>query len=1146
MQKELFILNINELKAGQKINGIIPNKIAELVAKVYSDEYAEITYKDANGNPYSQILYSDQMDDIEEVKLATSWRFDSDSEIFRLVSESYRINVAYLFEPYLAVTASLIEPLPHQILAVYKKMLNMQPLRFVLADDPGAGKTIMTGLLIKELLVREDVKRCLIVCPSSLVEQWQDELQKKFHIKFEIITGERINLSANSNIFLNENRCIISIDILARNNNFQDKLKAADWDLIVCDEAHKMSATVWGGKVNYTKRFRLGQLLGKITRNFLLLTATPHSGKEEDFYLFMSLIDPDRFEGANRIKKSADVSDLMRRLVKEDLLTFEGKPLFLERHAYTVNYRLSKNEMELYENVTNYVSENFNLADRLNGNKKVSVGFAMTILQRRLASSPMAIYKSLERRTEKLQKLLQKNIFAENKNSLDSEEISSYEEFPNKDSEAKENEIAEHETAARTILEMKQEIKTLKSLTEKAKKVLQSGEDKKWRELSELLQSNEKLSKRDKLIIFTEHRDTLDYLQQKISSLYGRDDCIVTIHGGLNHKERTKIQEKFKTDKNIFILLATDAAGEGINLQESHLMINYDLPWNPNRLEQRFGRIHRIGQKEICHLWNLVANETREGQVFNRLLKKLEEESAALGGKVFDILGKISFDNKPLRDLLIEAVRYGKDPKVIEKLDKVVDKTFDSTKLQNLLAEHALTGEILGADAVANLNRNIERTDTRKLQPHFIENFFVTAFRQLGGQIIHRGSSRYEILRVPVEIRNKSLKNHFSEPIADKYKRICFAKKNCYIAGIEATLISHGHSLLDSVTSLILEKYGEVLRQGTIFIDENSDEQNFKLLFYIETKIQDGRMQIVSRKLHFVEILEIGEAVTIKSAPYLDYESPTDEERQKVFAAMKNKKFLQNNVEDFAIDYAMKNLIPSHRQKVFEKKKTYLDKLESEIKKRLLSEINYWDNQAIELKQTDKQKSEQADKRAGELADRLEKRLEEIKLERKIFAQAPVIIGGALIIPRGFFEENIFSSDINSRSKIEKIAMQSVMKIESELGNFPTDVSNKKIGYDIESKMPDGQLKFIEVKGRIFSADTITVSKNEIITALNASENFILAIVSVENISANVVYLKKPFTSSPDFNAVSVNYKISLLKRQGQIILDRNILIGGE
>lgn len=1137
-------MELRELKEGKKIRGFIVNQTVEIVAvKFHGEEVAEITYKDERGNIESQMIYSDQMAELNLMEVVSTWNFQADSEIFRLASEAYRISVPYLFEPYLAVYSSLIEPLPHQISAVYEKMLTMQPLRFVLADDPGAGKTIMTGLLIKELIVREDVRRCLIVCPGALAEQWQDELRQKFHLNFKIF--------ANDNDFFDMNRCIVSTDKLARNNDLQDKLRGVDWDLIVCDEAHKMSATVWGNEIKYTKRFQLGQLLGKITRHFLLLTATPHNGKEEDFHLFMSLIDPDRFEGAKRLKNRVDVSDIMRRLVKEDLVTFEGKLLFPERIAYTVNYSLSPQEAELYQRVTDYVTDGFNRAERLRGDKKNSVGFAMTILQRRLASSPKAIYESLKRRTQRLKKILQEKKITDE--AFDVEDWDEYEEFPNGEIERKEDELADRVTASQTLRELRNEIQTLEQLTTMADKVRKNSEDKKWSELSRLLQDNEKISKvggeLEKLIIFTEHRDTLDYLQQKISSLFGRTEMVASIHGGLNRKERRAVEERFKRDKNLLVLVATDAAGEGINLQNAHLMINYDLPWNPNRLEQRFGRIHRIGQKEVCHLWNLVANDTREGQVFLRLLKKLEEEREALGGQVFDILGKISFDNKPLRDLLIEAIRYGNDPKVIRRLDNVVDKSFDADKIRELLKERALTEDAFSFGEIIGISQNMKRGALHRLQPHFVENFFLAAFQKLGGQIYKRGSGRYEITRVPAAIRNKALKGRFAEPIAGSYERICFAKENCHIAGVvSAILVAPTNPLLDAVSALTLEKFGDTLKQGTIFIDDNDNGKNFRLLFYVEVKFQDGRRKTIAKRLHFVEIPENGQAILVNYAPYLDYRSPKESEREEILSAVQKADWLKGDIENIAVSYAIKNLIPSHLREVTADKKIYLDKLEQAVRERLSSEINYWDNQARELRDKDKINSDRATQRADDLEHRLNQRLDEIALQRKISVAAPVVVGGALIVPRGYFDstskEN-FSADVEARSCVEKIAMEAVMNIERELGYEPADFSPYKRGYDVESTSRDKNLvRFIEVKGRASEASTVTVSKNEILTALNSPENFILAIVTVDGNSAHVVYLKTPFTRPPDFNAVSVNYKISALVRQGKILLERNLLLG--
>ena len=495
----------------------------------------------------------------------------------------------------------------------------------------------------------------------------------------------------------------------------------ADWDLIVCDEAHKMSATFFGGEVKYTKRYRLGQLLSGLTRNFLLMTATPHNGKEEDFQLFMALLDGDRFEGRFRDGVHAmDVSDLMRRMVKETLLKFDGTPLFPERIAYTVPYKLSAAEARLYKEVTEYVREEFNRAEALQNEKRAgTVGFALTILQRRLASSPEAIFQSLRRRRERLEKrlreleLLQRgatvSALAAASPVLDADDIEDLEDAPENEVQQAEEEVLDQATAARTIQELQAEIATLTRLQAMAQSIRRSGEDTKWRELASLLAeiftpaavagrieepvpsyddsrvARPTPSPRQKLVLFTEHLDTLHYLADRITTLLGRADSVVQIHGGMGREERKKAQEAFLHDPEVQVLVATDAAGEGINLQRAHLMVNYDLPWNPNRIEQRFGRIHRIGQTEVCHLWNLVAEETREGDVYRTLLGKLEEARKALGGQVFNVLGKLEFEGKSLRDLLIEAIRYGDQPEVRARLTRAVENAVDRTQIQDLL-----------------------------------------------------------------------------------------------------------------------------------------------------------------------------------------------------------------------------------------------------------------------------------------------------------------------------------------------------------------------------------------------------------------------------------------------------------------------------
>jgi SNF2 family DNA or RNA helicase len=404
-------MKLEQLQTNAAIRGIVPDTLVSVVnVQWFGSEALELTYKTAAGKVANELLYRHDEPRLELVEQGRPWSFDGDGALFRLVSEAQRIRLAHLFDPVLAVHTSIVDPLPHQITAVYETMLPRQPLRFLLADDPGAGKTIMAGLLIKELVARGDLQRCLIVCPGSLAEQWQDELYRRFHLPFEILTNDKLEAARTGNWFLETNLCIARLDKLSRNEDVQQKLQVPDcrWDLVVCDEAHKMSATVFGGETKYTKRYRLGQLLSTLTRHFLLMSATPHNGKEADFQLFMALLDGDRFEGRYRDGvHTADVSDLMRRMVKESLLKFDGTPLFPERIAYTVPYRLSDAEAALYRAVTDYVREEFNRAEALENDKRAgTVGFALTILQRRLASSPEAIYQSLRRRRERLESRL--------------------------------------------------------------------------------------------------------------------------------------------------------------------------------------------------------------------------------------------------------------------------------------------------------------------------------------------------------------------------------------------------------------------------------------------------------------------------------------------------------------------------------------------------------------------------------------------------------------------------------------------------------------------------------------------------------------------------------------------------------------------
>jgi len=480
--------------------------------------------------------------------------FDADPRNFRLAAEAQRIMLAGYHDPMLAVATSDVQPLPHQIRAVYGELLPRTPLRFLLADDPGAGKTIMAGLYIKELILRDDVRHCLIVAPGGLVEQWQDELALKFGLEFEILAPGAEDTIPGRTVFDQKPLLIARMDQLARNEVLLDQVEQAEFDLVVVDEAHRMSASWFGGELKASKRFQLGGLLSERTRHFLLMTATPHNGKEDDFQTFLSLLDRDRFAGpGDRHAQTGTADGLMRRMVKEKLVTFEGRPLFPERIAETVSYRLSWDEQSLYEEVTEYVRNGMNLADRLEGKRKNTVGFALTVLQRRLASSPEAIYQSLRRRADRLERTrtdVLNGVFDAPQTAVtvainDGTDVGylDVDELDAAELEEAEEELVDAATAARTAAELETEIAELRRLTEHARLLLESQQDVKWKELREVIESEVLTTpggQPRKLIVFTEHRDTLNYLERRITQLLGRREAVVTIHGAVPRLRRPR------------------------------------------------------------------------------------------------------------------------------------------------------------------------------------------------------------------------------------------------------------------------------------------------------------------------------------------------------------------------------------------------------------------------------------------------------------------------------------------------------------------------------------------------------------------------------------------------------------------------------
>ena len=1168
-------MKLERIVPGTRLSGIAGDGAVEVIAtRAFGPDAVEVTWKGPEGFG-DRIVYREDEDRIREVSPGRRYAFDGDGHAFRLASEALRIRLAHLFDPYVAVNASHIEPLPHQLTAVYGAMLGRQPLRFLLADDPGAGKTVMAGLLIKELLIRGSLERCLIIAPGNLVEQWQDELHDKFDLAFDIMSRAQMEASLTGNPFAEHPRLIARLDMLARSDELKAKIEAApEWDLIVCDEAHRMSASFFGREVKYTKRFQLGALVGRLARHFLLMTATPHNGKEEDFQLFMGLLDADRFEGRFRegVHK-VDPSDMMRRLVKEELFRFDGTPLFPERRAYTVSYGLSSRETELYEAVTHYVREEMNRADRLaedGTRRRNNVGFALQILQRRLASSPAAIHESLKRRMARLQDRLEEEklvragrdlgsrIGLDPEPLLDEEDL---EEATGDEVEAHEDELVDGATAAKTVAELEAEIAELQRLEQLARQLRRSGEDTKWRELDRILDDplvhDPDRDVRRKIIVFTEARDTLEYLADRIRARTGESESVVVIHGGVPRDKRRGTIAAFNDDPAVRFLLANDAAGEGVNLQRgAHLMVNYDLPWNPNRLEQRFGRIHRIGQTEVCHLWNLVASQTREGAVYERLLEKLETARGTLGGKVYDVLGEL-FEARPLRDLFMEAIRYGERDDVRERLFRTIDGAVDVDHINTLVERSKLTREGLNPVTIQSVREEMDRASARRLQPHHIRSFFEAAFQDAGGVMRARETGRFELTRVPAMLRDRDRLIGRGDPVLSRYRRICFDKES--IAGQpQAALVAPGHPLLDALIDLTLERYRELLLQGAVLVDESDRHDTPRVLITLRHSVRDGhttrhgKPQSVSERLQFVWLDPSGRAVDGGSAPYLDCRGANDKERD-VLAEVMDEPWLKEPLEERARELAITDLVPRHLREVRQVRLAELVKIERAVKERMRREIMHLQHRALEIETQERAgkkprlNSENVRRQAESLRDRLELRLADIARQRDIAPLPPEVYGAALVVPARLLQSGDVDkgardrdgADVAARREVEAMAMKAVMDQERKLGNEPRDVSEEDRGYDIESRDPGtGPMRFIEVKGRRADARAITITRNEMVTALNAGESYILAMVLVDGgLPQSPLYVRNPapvLGPEPNFSEVSRQISVKALKAAAQ------------
>ncbi len=783
-----------------------------------------------------------------------------DAERLRLLIESARIRLAYAHDRQFAVSLSGIRTLPHQIEAVYQAMLPQPRLRFLLADDPGAGKTIMAGLLIKELKLREAIERVLILCPAPLTIQWQDEMLRWFGESFDIIFSA-VDQQQLTNPWQRSSQVISSIDY-AKQDEVRERVWQQRWDLVVIDEAHKCSArTASGGqgrepKVATTKRYDLVSRLTSQADHILLLTATPHHGDEDKFSHFLRLIDPDLFPEPHRLGKEAAEarrgifrlgknSPWCLRRLKEDLKDLNGNRLFPDRHAKTVTFRLNSEEYALYKLVTAYINQ---FIPQQTGQRRSSAALTRTVLQRRLVSSTCAIHESLKRRLKKQQDLVDeleglspaqraKRLAALQGRLPDAEQ-----EEDDLDDEVRDQLVDEY-TAALELEQLRDEIAALKELVEQARRVRELANDSKLAALKKCLgeaQFVELKDGRGKLLVFTEHRATLSYVREHLER-WGFSTC--EIHGGMNPHERKRAQEQFRTTAQICV--ATEAAGEGINLQFCHLMINYDMPWNPTRLEQRLGRIHRIGQDRDVYAFNFVATDSEDGQpivegrILHRLLEKLDTMNEALEGRVFDVIGEVlSLNDVNLPDMLREAAY---DPRRLDEYLDQIDR-IDPAKLKEY--EEA-TGIALArghVDFTGFQRRNLE-VEEKRLMPRYVEAQFIAAAKEVGLRIEPRADGLWRIEHVLADLRSDRLRSVHRLGKADpSYRKVTFHKHHLeQPAHIDAVLMGPGHPLYAAVDEKLNEKLAELQGGVGFYVDPLATEPYRLHFFEISIRGKDSR-----------------------------------------------------------------------------------------------------------------------------------------------------------------------------------------------------------------------------------------------------------------------------------------------------------------
>ncbi|MGC9400238.1 MAG: helicase-related protein [Anaerolineae bacterium] len=1111
-----------ELQPGQRIDAPFLAAPAEVKTWEARQGYhrLEVVLEDGR-HTYQQVqVFPEQLPQIEVLDAAQPARVKHAEDLFLFI-EAHRLRLAHQFDPQLAVSVSQVDPLPHQIEAVYHYVLPSPRIRFLIADDPGAGKTIMAGLILKELQLRQHVQRVLIVAPGHLKYQWQRELKERFGETFTLIDRSVMQNSWGANVWEEHDDGITSVDFI-KQPDVRETLRSARWDLVIVDEAHKMSAYLYETKnrrkIDKTQRYRVGEILSQQAEHLLFLTATPHKGDEENFRLFLDLLRPGFFARTELLEQSVQEGDnpIFVRRLKEDMYRFDGTAIFPPRHVHTVRFRLTDAERALYNGVTRYVQDYF---DRAKEHRSIS--FALMILQRRLTSSTHAVYRSLQRRKAKLEELLElpEKIQAEAEDYLKARRLTPQEIADLPEAERMEIEARiEHLTLAQNLDQVRAEIAQLTPLIEQAETVRAQAEDCKLQALRDHILAH--LGDR-KLLIFTEFKDTLDYLagdgqqNRPLGKLREWGYDVVTIDGSMNMDARIAAEHAFRDRAQIMV--ATEAAGEGINLQFCSWMVNYDIPWNPNRLEQRMGRIHRYGQQYEVHIWNLIARDTREGQILDRLFEKLDQMREALGSdRVFDIIGEM-LPGTRLDELLRDAIFSQRRMEEIEQHIEDVDEA----SLRRTMEEAFLTGLATRHIDYMGLERETLTAAENRLVPEYVADYFRRAFKRLGGEL-ERRDGHYYVPAVPYEVRRRGKDYAFKTTygqLFDTYRRLTFDKAEAR-AHPEITFVAPGHPLLEAVNETVLTTFDG--GPGTYAVFGDPEGQREGVLWFVEGTVVDGSGAVAGKRVFCLYQPVAGEMQTLNPAVLWDYEPQDDADVPPELAVLLTR---QETIEDTFITTVLHPYcqeIAERREREAAVKEKYglrsLDYLIQESNQKILDyQLRQAAGEEIYLPLLNEQRNlERLQARRAALE-------REIRLERNLTAGEPRLLGAAVVVPltpQESAETLVYPEPGTARQTgrekpdvgydttggmrrddaVEAVGMREAMAYEREQGWVPEDVSVENLGFDVRSIRyhEDGtlaEIRYIEVKARARSG-AVRISSNEWKKARHFGDKFWLYVVT--------------------------------------------------